>query len=239
LRLIDFGEAMLVEDDASYEEMTGTFHFCAPEVFDPPFTGATLFKTDVWSFGVSLFLLITGVPPFDGPHDHAVRKAARKGKYSWPDTVKPSASLVDLVAQCLQLNPALRPSTEQLLAHQWFADMVAAAQDEDYRDIVFSDATAESLLAFAASRQFQRALEKLLHSVQKHSATRRRTLSTETSPVRSRSSSSVDVSHAHHRQVSSSPNQSRRSSLLLPPTSGADEVWDDNSFKPRSRSTLV
>ena len=85
--LIDFGDALQITDDETYDDQTGTIFYCAPEVLDGDFvrTGRILKASDMWSFGVILYLLCCGSPPFEGRSDSAIIRAVKKAVYKWPE----------------------------------------------------------------------------------------------------------------------------------------------------------
>ena len=78
IKLIDFGTAIHLEPGTFSYQMVGTAYYMAPEVLDHCSTE----KCDIWSCGVMLFILLTGIPPFNGKEDAIFRKI-RLGKFSF------------------------------------------------------------------------------------------------------------------------------------------------------------
>jgi calcium-dependent protein kinase len=56
----------------------GTPYYIAPEVILANYNE----RCDMWSIGVILFIMLSGVPPFDGSDDKEIIKAVRKGTFS-------------------------------------------------------------------------------------------------------------------------------------------------------------
>ena len=61
VKLIDFGLAKQIADNKSLHTIAGTPYFIAPEVLNGKYGK----ECDFWSVGVLLFLLVTGIYPFD------------------------------------------------------------------------------------------------------------------------------------------------------------------------------
>lgn len=87
----------------------------APEVIRGQLYDA---KADIWSLGITIIELATGAPPGRGrPADLAATARDTTPAPQLPDSF--SKSMRDLVASCLQKDPAQRPSAPELLRHRW------------------------------------------------------------------------------------------------------------------------
>jgi len=67
IKVCDFGIAGMFSHgpEQDHSEM-GSIHYIAPEVISGENTSATP-ALDVWSIGVIVYAMLTGVMPFDGP----------------------------------------------------------------------------------------------------------------------------------------------------------------------------
>ena len=65
LKICDFGLACQLETyDERRRTVCGTPNYIAPEVLNNNYGHS--FEVDVWAFGIILFALFTGKPPFEG-----------------------------------------------------------------------------------------------------------------------------------------------------------------------------
>ena len=199
-RLCDFGAAFIgsqSSDPADHIGRTpcGSRYYCSPEVFRlmamdsmqtaareiwPPTVfdwkhtqhdGYNPYAADVWSFGLMLFTLCSGLKPFASPspgdasfrafisstqpraassdifgiHRQRQSPAAEKQNGSHAASTKPrhtsckesswhwpqcmSVELQTLVHACLQLDPAKRPSMQEVCGYEWFCVQSVQARD--------------------------------------------------------------------------------------------------------------
>jgi calcium-dependent protein kinase len=61
------------------KKIVGTAYYISPEVIN----GVYDEKCDIWSIGVILFILVTGVPPFDGESDKEILGNVQKNKVNF------------------------------------------------------------------------------------------------------------------------------------------------------------
>ncbi|KAF4757042.1 hypothetical protein FOZ63_010306, partial [Perkinsus olseni] len=117
LKLIDFGLSKIFSRGVPMTAITGTVYYVAPEVM----TGKYDYSCDMWSIGVMTYMLLAGVPPFDGDTDKEILRKVSKGMYSFsgPSWDFISSSARDFITKLLQKDPAARLSAGRALNHPW------------------------------------------------------------------------------------------------------------------------
>ena len=75
---------------------------------------------DIWSFGVILYTLIIGKPPFETSDVKTTYRRIRMNAYSFPEHVTISDEAKGLIQLILNLDPLKRPSLDEILDHNFF-----------------------------------------------------------------------------------------------------------------------
>ena len=117
VKLIDFGTSRRVNEKHAMHGVFGTSYYLAPEVIEGTYSE----KCDVWSLGVILFILLSGVPPFAGNSDEEVVQSIKKGHFAFDDPCWQDVSnqCKDLILSMLS-KESVRPSAAQAFQHPWF-----------------------------------------------------------------------------------------------------------------------
>ncbi|XP_076910927.1 calcium-dependent protein kinase 29-like [Bidens hawaiensis] len=120
LKATDFGLSVFIEEGKSYSEIVGSPYYVAPEVLRRRYGK----EIDVWSAGVILYILLSGVPPFWGENERSIFKAILEGSldlHSPPwSSISPSAK--DLISKMLTRNPKKRITADKALEHPWLKE---------------------------------------------------------------------------------------------------------------------
>jgi serine/threonine protein kinase len=125
----DFGMATVANSSsaARTERCSGTPAFIAPEILtialktSPPLTSGTndydSYAADVWSLGVTLFVIATGVLPFDDPSEMGMYQKIISGRLVFPSKPKLPSKYQSLLRCMLVKNPKHRAGTAELILH--------------------------------------------------------------------------------------------------------------------------
>ncbi|XP_060640792.2 serine/threonine-protein kinase STK11 [Anolis sagrei] len=120
LKISDLGVAEALhpfaEDDVCRTSQ-GSPAFQPPEIANglDTFSG---FKVDIWSAGVTLYNITTGLYPFEGDNIYKLFENIGKGDYTIPEDCGPPLS--DLLRGMLEYDPSKRFSIQQIRHHNWF-----------------------------------------------------------------------------------------------------------------------
>ncbi|EPS59225.1 calcium-dependent protein kinase 1, partial [Genlisea aurea] len=119
IKATDFGLSVFIEEGACkvYRDIVGSAYYVAPEVLKRSYGK----EIDVWSAGVILYILLSGVPPFWAENEKGIFNAILNDDIDfdtkpWPSI---SSSAKDLVRKMLTRNPKTRITSAQVLEHPW------------------------------------------------------------------------------------------------------------------------
>ncbi|KAJ6375051.1 hypothetical protein OIU77_000093 [Salix suchowensis] len=117
IKLADFGLATYVKPGQSLRGTVGSPFYIAPEVLAGGYNQAA----DVWSAGVILYVLLSGMPPFWGKTKSRIFDAVRAADLRFPsnpwDHITQSAK--ELVRGMLCTDPSQRLTAQQVLDNSW------------------------------------------------------------------------------------------------------------------------
>ncbi|GAB2298872.1 Calcium-dependent protein kinase 15 [Dionaea muscipula] len=135
LKATDFGLGVFLEEGRVYRDQVGSEFYVAPEVLMRSYGK----EVDVWSAGIILYILLSGVPPFQAETQPAIFDAILKGKLDFESAPWPSISesAKDLVHRMLMQDPKKRITAAEVLEHPWI--MVGGeASDKPIDSVVLS-----------------------------------------------------------------------------------------------------
>ncbi|PWZ43816.1 CBL-interacting protein kinase 14 [Zea mays] len=119
LKVSDFGLSAFSESrgtDGLLHTVCGTPVYIAPEVIKK--TGYDGAKSDIWSCGVVLFVLVAGYLPFQGPNMMEIYRKIHDSDFRCPSWF--SHKLKRLLYKILNPNPSMRPSIQEIKESTWF-----------------------------------------------------------------------------------------------------------------------
>nr|XP_031832386.1 dentin sialophosphoprotein-like isoform X1 [Nomia melanderi] len=118
VKLCDFEISRVVLEGTEVREILGTPDYVAPEILHyEPITLAA----DMWSLGVTTYVLLTGFSPFGGETDQETFQNISLGEVDFPEELfgDISTQAKDFVAKLLVLDPSARMTAKQCLRHDW------------------------------------------------------------------------------------------------------------------------
>ena len=150
IKIIDFGCAVVSADDAQKGTArpagsSGTTAYWPPERFKE---GATTDAAmDMWSLGVILYIMLTGVHPFDldglstdEEIEDVIKEDPRPPQDGFTDHL--SSSAIDAMHRLMEPDPAKRATAYEMLQHPWVRGETASGEkiaDSDKRLSRFKD----------------------------------------------------------------------------------------------------
>ncbi|XP_010547508.1 PREDICTED: serine/threonine-protein kinase SRK2I-like isoform X1 [Tarenaya hassleriana] len=128
LKICDFGYSKSSVLHSQPKSTVGTPAYIAPEVLlRQEYDGKI---ADVWSCGVTLYVMLVGAYPFEDPEEpRDYRKTIQRilsVKYSIPEDIQLSSECRHLISRIFVADPAARITIPEIKAHEWFLKNIPA-----------------------------------------------------------------------------------------------------------------
>ncbi|KAK1373743.1 Calcium-dependent protein kinase [Heracleum sosnowskyi] len=120
LKAIDFGLSVFFKPGQIFNDVVGSPYYVAPEVLLKHYG----LEADVWTAGVILYILLSGVPPFWAETQQGIFDAVLKGDIDFDSDPWPviSDSAKDLIRKMLCSRPSDRLTAHEVLCHPWICE---------------------------------------------------------------------------------------------------------------------
>ena len=119
IKICDFGVSRKISPDEIMHEHCGTPAYIAPEIFEN--LGYYGFQCDIWSAGVTLYYILSGIQPFRANSIKDLEKKVIIGDFEPLEEVSNEAN--DLIKLMLKTDPSKRISEDKILNHPWLANI--------------------------------------------------------------------------------------------------------------------
>ncbi|KAL9243509.1 hypothetical protein vseg_017386 [Gypsophila vaccaria] len=120
IKATDFGLSVFIQEGKVYRDVVGSAYYVAPQVLRRSYGK----EIDIWSAGIILYILLSGVPPFWAETERGIFDAILKGGIDFESDPWPSisSSAKDLVKKMLNPDPKKRITPEEVLEHPWMVE---------------------------------------------------------------------------------------------------------------------
>jgi len=158
LKLLDFGIAMEIEPEELYRFRVGTSYYLAPEVVlnTEPRSGEMCKRSDIWSVGVCIFIMLNGQVPFMGKTRKEIFDAILTKEVQFKNKGLSDAA-IDFVNKLLERDIEKRPTAKEALNHEWIVECGKNRTSEIGADCC------NMLQALSTRRTVQKALHSVLN----------------------------------------------------------------------------
>ncbi|KAB2055651.1 hypothetical protein CXB51_031025 [Gossypium anomalum] len=142
LKICDFGYSKSSVLHSQPKSTVGTPAYIAPEVLQRQEYDGKI--ADVWSCGVTLYVMLVGAYPFEDPDEPKdFRKTIQRilsVQYSIPDFVQISPECRHLISRIFVADPTARITIPEIRNHEWFLkNLPADLMDENTMDNHFEE----------------------------------------------------------------------------------------------------
>ncbi|XP_050223899.1 calcium and calcium/calmodulin-dependent serine/threonine-protein kinase-like [Mercurialis annua] len=130
LKIMDFGLSSVEDYTDPVVGLFGSIDYVSPEALSQ---GKISCKTDMWSLGVILYILLSGHPPFIAQSNRQKQQMIMAGEFSFYDKTwkNITSSAKQLITDLLQVDPQRRPTAQHVLNHPWVIGESAKEEQMD------------------------------------------------------------------------------------------------------------
>ncbi|OAY39051.1 calcium and calcium/calmodulin-dependent serine/threonine-protein kinase [Manihot esculenta] len=130
LKIMDFGLSSAEEFTDPVVGLFGSIDYVSPEALSQ---GRISSKSDMWSLGVIMYILLSGYPPFIGQSNRQKQQMIIAGEFSFYEKTwkNITSSAKQLITDLLQVDPTRRPSALDVLNHPWVMGELAKEEQMD------------------------------------------------------------------------------------------------------------
>jgi len=159
VKIADFGFATKVTNDTELLQLVGTPPYFAPELSrlrDEAVMEGYGRPVDIWAMGVILYILLSGIHPFQIADEDLMLDNIQSAKWDWvgPNWPKISGDAKDLVRTMLAKNASQRLTITQCLTHKWLTS--------DMKEVEDLGAVAEAIKLLQAKKRLKGAMQAVL-----------------------------------------------------------------------------
>ena len=154
LKATDFGLSVFYKPGQVFTDIVGSAYYVAPEVLRRSYGP----EADIWSCGVILYILLSGVPPFWGETEQQIFDSILKGDLDLASDPWPSISEAakECVRKMLTQDPRVRATADAVLQHDWMKENGSA------RDTPLDNVVLTRLRGFAGMNKLKKEALKVI-----------------------------------------------------------------------------
>jgi len=119
IKMCDFGFSKDASEHSLADSLAGTPYFVAPEIIEAQEVPGVHYdgkSADIWSIGVTLYVMMYRRYPFTAPRPRRYNVQS----LNFPEIPVPSAEFKDLLECMLKPEPGNRYTARQVMTHPWF-----------------------------------------------------------------------------------------------------------------------
>ncbi|VDN55342.1 unnamed protein product [Dracunculus medinensis] len=117
VKLGDFGFSRMMRLNDKSNTFCGSRAYAAPEVLSSkPYSG---FTVDLWSAGIVLYIMVTGLMPYDDRNLKKMLEKQLRHRVTFPKTVELSSEVKHLISEILHPYPTQRKAYPEIIRSSW------------------------------------------------------------------------------------------------------------------------